>query len=102
MIVRTQGHCPRGILAWPTQITSNTPSPAIVPLHRYRKTHVYEKRLVKVSSWETETCMHTEIPATWRPECRCVLDPQTPAPTRAAPRSVPISFRELEKQMEQQ
>jgi hypothetical protein len=36
-------------------------------------------------------------PATWRPECRCALDPQTPAPTRAAPRSVPIPFSELEK-----
>jgi hypothetical protein len=25
--VRTQGYCPRGIFAWPTQITSNKPSP---------------------------------------------------------------------------
>jgi hypothetical protein len=33
MIVRPQGHCPRGIFAWPTQITSNKPSPEIVPLH---------------------------------------------------------------------
>ncbi len=32
MILRTQGHCLRGIYAWPTQITSNKPSPAVVPL----------------------------------------------------------------------
>jgi hypothetical protein len=32
MILQTQGHCPGEIFAWPTQITSNKPSPAIVPL----------------------------------------------------------------------
>ncbi len=30
---RTLGHCPRGILAWPTQIISNEPSPEVAPLH---------------------------------------------------------------------
>ncbi len=33
MIVRTQRHCPWEIFAWPTQIISNKPSPAILPLH---------------------------------------------------------------------
>ncbi len=33
MIVRTQVHSPRGIFAWSTQITSNKPSPAAVPLY---------------------------------------------------------------------
>ncbi len=31
--MRTQGHWPRQILSWPTQITSNKPSPALIPLH---------------------------------------------------------------------
>jgi hypothetical protein len=30
---RSFRHCPRGIYAWPAQITSNKPSPAIIPLH---------------------------------------------------------------------
>ncbi len=34
---RYQAHfCTRGILAWPTQITSNKPSPPVVPLHLCR------------------------------------------------------------------
>jgi hypothetical protein len=42
MIVRTQVHCPRAIV-WSTQVTSNKPSPAVVPLHLlYQSKRLYK------------------------------------------------------------
>jgi hypothetical protein len=37
MKVQTQGNCPTVILAWPTQIISNTPSPAVLLLDSQQK-----------------------------------------------------------------